>query len=66
MSTAAESMYSPPDSMKHTAIATVLALALPAAPAGDRQLFNGKDLDLWRHVGNGHFTEISVRALRPK
>ena len=31
----------------------VLALAFQAAPEGTRHLFNGKDLDGWKHVGKG-------------
>ena len=39
--------------MKHAAITLILALALQAAPDGTRQLFNGRDLDGWQHVGKG-------------
>ena len=39
--------------MKHAAITLVLALALQTAPEATRQLFNGKNLDGWQHVGKG-------------
>jgi hypothetical protein len=34
-------------------VATALAIGLLAPPGGNRQLFNGKDLTGWAHVGKG-------------
>lgn len=43
---------------RYLLIAVLAALAIPARPAsGDwKQLFDGKDLNGWKHVGPGHMT----------